>query len=214
MTSVEAVIASALEAGGTPCLTCSFQAEDVVVLHMLREVRPDIPVLFLDTVHHFAETYTYRDEMASAWNLNLINLRAAEPEKGLWETSTDACCAKHKVGPLFSALEKYDVWFTGLRRQQSASRANLEEVEPFTLPSSKILSKVSLLAHWSTKDVWDYAKAHQIPLMTLYDVGYSSIGCEPCTSLPMDPSNPRSGRWQGQKLECGIHISPVTIKSS
>lgn len=207
MTPVQSVIAAALETGGAPCLTCSFQAEDVVVLHLLREVQPEIPVLFLDTVHHFAGTYTYRDELARAWTLNLINLRAEVPEPGLWQSSTDACCARHKVGPLFAALDGYDVWFTGLRRQQSASRANLEEIERFTLPSQKTLCKVSPLARWTTKDVWDYAKAHSIPLLPLYELGYSSIGCEPCTSLPLDPSNPRSGRWQGQKLECGIHIS-------
>jgi phosphoadenosine phosphosulfate reductase len=115
------------------------------------------------------------------------------------------------VGPLFSALEGYDTWFTGLRRQQSASRANLQPIEPFTLKSGKLLRKVSPLAEWTTKDVWQYAKAHDIPLLPLYDLGYVSIGCEPCTSLPDDPNNPRSGRWGGQKLECGIHIEPVKI---
>ena len=203
------IIARALSGSGKPCITCSFQAEDMVVLHMLREMQPDIPVLFLDTVHHFAQTYAYRDAIAQQWKLNLINLRAAEPSPGLWQTSTDACCARHKVEPLFSALEAYDIWFTGLRRQQSASRANLAEVEPFTLPSGKSISKVSALAAWTTRDVWKYAKAHDIPLLPLYDAGYTSIGCEPCTVVPFDPENPRSGRWQGQKLECGIHIQPV-----
>ena len=140
------LIAESLTQPGQTCLTCSFQAEDVVLLHLLREVEPDIPVLFLDTVHHFAQTYEYRDELARSWNLNLINLRASAPSPGLWQQSTDDCCARHKVGPLFSALEAYDVWFTGLRRQQSASRANLAEVEPFRLPSGKTLTKVSALA--------------------------------------------------------------------
>jgi phosphoadenosine phosphosulfate reductase len=189
-----------------PCLTCSFQAEDVVVLHMLRATRPDVPVLFLDTVHHFAETYAYRDRLTDEWALNLITLRAAEPSPGLWQTSTDACCARHKVGPLFTALEDYDVWFTGLRREQSPSRANLQEVERFQLPSGRMLDKISPLAAWTMKDVRDYARANGIPLLPLYAAGYTSIGCEPCTSLPLDPSNPRSGRWQGQKLECGIHV--------
>jgi 3'-phosphoadenosine 5'-phosphosulfate sulfotransferase (PAPS reductase)/FAD synthetase len=76
---------------------------------------------FLDTVHHFADTYAYRDHMADAWRLQLINLRAVEPSPGLWQTSTDACCQRHKVDPLFAALERYDVWFTGLRREQSPS---------------------------------------------------------------------------------------------
>ncbi len=203
------VVRAALAPGQKACITCSFQAEDMVVLHMLREVTPDIPVLFLDTVHHFAQTYAYRDDLASKWKLNLVNLRAAEPSPGLWQTSTDDCCAKHKVQPLFSALEGYDVWFTGLRREQSASRANLAEVESFRLPSGRAISKVSPLAGWTTKDVWTYAKAHDIPLLPLYEAGYTSIGCEPCTVVPFDPENPRSGRWQGQKLECGIHIQPV-----
>jgi phosphoadenosine phosphosulfate reductase len=208
MTPAEQAIEDALGAGERPCITSSFQAEDVVVLHMLRERRPDVPVLFLDTFHHFAETLAYRDDLADRWKLNLVNLRAPEPKVGLWQTSTDDCCARHKVGPLFSALEGYDVWFTGLRREQSPSRVNLLETEEFRLPSGRVLRKVSPLARWTTKEVWAYAKAHAIPLLPLYDVGYSSIGCEPCTSLPDDPLNPRSGRWAGKKLECGIHIEP------
>ena len=210
MTLTRTVAAAAIDVATAPCLTCSFQAEDVVVLHMLRELRPHIPVLFLDTVHHFAQTYAYRDELTRLWQLRLVNLRAEDPAPGLWQTSTDQCCARHKVGPLFAALESYDTWFTGLRREQSPSRASLEEIEPFRLPSGKVIQKVSPLARWSTKEVWDYATAYEIPLLPLYDLGYTSIGCEPCTSLPLDPSNPRSGRWQGQKLECGIHVQPVS----
>jgi phosphoadenosine phosphosulfate reductase len=200
------LILDQLATASRPCITSSFQAECVVLTHLLRDARPDIPVLFLDTFHHFAQTYEYRDAIAERWKLNLINIRAAEPQVGLWKTDTTACCARHKVGPLFSALEDYDVWFTALRRDQSPSRANLKDVEPFTLPTGKVLRKVSPLAAWTAKDVWTYAKAHDIPLLPLYELGYTSIGCEPCTSLPLDPSNPRSGRWQGQKLECGIHI--------
>jgi phosphoadenosine phosphosulfate reductase len=203
------VVSEALATAQAPCITCSFQAEDVVVVHMLREVKPDIPVLFLDTFHHFAETLAYRDELARRWSLNIVNLQAPEANVGLWKTDTTACCALHKVGPLFTALEGYDTWFTGLRREQSPSRAALEEIEPFRLASGRELRKVSPLARWTTRDVWSYAKAHDIPLLPLYDAGYSSIGCEPCTSVPLDPLNPRSGRWAGQKLECGIHIQPV-----
>jgi phosphoadenosine phosphosulfate reductase len=201
------VIETALRDASLPCLTSSFQAECVVLTHMLREVRPDIPVLFLDTVHHFPQTLAYRDEMCDRWGLNLITLRAAEPRPGLWQAeSTDACCARHKVGPLFAALEGYDTWFTALRRDQSASRANLQELEPFRLPTGTSIRRVAPIASWTARDVWQYAKAHGIPLLPLYELGYTSIGCEPCTSLPPDPDNPRSGRWQGQKLECGIHI--------
>ena len=210
MNNPGALIRSSLDAAHAPCLTCSFQAEDVVLLHMLRQVRPDIPVLFLDTVHHFAETCVYRDELAQRWNLAIVTLRADEPAPGLWQASTDACCARHKVGPLFAALEAYDAWFTGLRREQSPSRAQLPEVEEFRLPSGRSVTKLSPLATWTTRDVWAYAGQHEIPLLPLYDAGYTSIGCEPCTRLPPDPSNPRSGRWEGRKLECGIHIQPAT----
>lgn len=205
------IVGGAIDAAECPCVTCSFQAEDVVVVHMVRTIRPDVPVLFLDTVHHFAATYEYRDAMARAWGLNLVNLRAAEPSPGLWRTSTEACCARHKVEPLFAALERHDTWFTGLRRVQSPSRAALEEVESFRLASGKTLRKISPLARWSTREVWQYARAHDVPLLPLYEAGYTSIGCEPCTSLPVDPNNPRSGRWQGQKLECGIHIQPLSV---
>jgi phosphoadenosine phosphosulfate reductase len=202
------LIAQELDKAATPCVTSSFQADCVVLVHMLRQYRPDIPVLFLDTVHHFDETYRYRDRIAAAWNLNLVTLRAAEPSPGLWRESTQACCGRHKVEPLFAALRNYDTWFTGLRRDQSASRAGLQDVEPFSVGEGVTLRKISPLARWSTADVWRYAKAHDIPLLPLYDRGYTSIGCEPCTSLPLDESNERSGRWGGQKLECGIHIQP------
>jgi phosphoadenosine phosphosulfate reductase len=139
--------------------------------------------------------------------LTLINLRAKEPSVGLWEReSTTACCQRHKVEPLFAALDGYDTWLTALRRDQSASRANLQQVEPFKLASGKMIQRVAPIAAWTAKDVWKYAKEHEIPLLPLYDLGYASIGCEPCTSVPFDPDNPRSGRWSGQKLECGIHI--------
>lgn len=207
MNDARDVIAEALTGAQAPCLTSSFQAECVVLTHMLRTERPDVSVLFLDTFHHFAETLKYRDDITQSWGLNLINLRAEEPRVGLWQSeSTEACCARHKVAPLFSALEGYDVWFTALRREQSPSRAGLQEIAPFRLPSGKTIQRVSPLAAWTAKEVWAYAKRHDIPLLPLYDLGYTSIGCEPCTSLPLDPSNPRSGRWQGQKLECGIHI--------
>ena len=213
MTEVRDIIAGSLAASSAPCITCSFQAEDVVLVDMIRQLRPSIPVLFLETFHHFADTLAYRDDLASKWQLNLINVKAAEPRVGLWQTSTTDCCARHKVGPLFGALDAYDAWFTGLRREQSPSRANLAEVEEFRLPSGKVLAKINALAMWTARDVWQYAREHEIPLLPLYDAGYSSIGCEPCTTVPLDPLNPRSGRWAGQKLECGIHIQPVESKS-
>ncbi len=195
------------------CVTSSFQAEDVAVLHMVRTIQPRIPVLFLETGYHFPETIQYRDRMAIEWDLNLVNVlpertvAEQEAEFGILnQTAPDRCCALRKVEPLFRSLSPYDVWITGLRRQQAKSRANLQAEESFTLPGGKTLAKLSPLAEWTTRDVWYYAEAHRIPLLPLYEKGYTSIGCAPCTSLPFDPNDPRSGRWSGRKLECGIHI--------
>jgi phosphoadenosine phosphosulfate reductase len=197
------------------CVTSSFQAEDMVVVHLVREVLGNVPVIFLDTGYHFAETYEYRDRMSKDWELNLVNvlpqLTVAEQESQfgiLNQTAPDRCCGLRKVGPLFASLEPYRLWFTGLRREQAKTRANLQEVDVFTLPTGKQLQKISPLADWSTRDVWQYADQHGIPLLSLYEKGYTSIGCEPCTSLPFDPNDPRSGRWGGRKQECGIHVQP------
>jgi len=198
---------------GDIVVTNSFQAEDMVLLHMVRQTLPDVPVIFLDTGYHFAEVYEYRDRMAQDWSLNLTSLvpeqTVAEQESQfgiLNQTEPSRCCGLRKVKPLFSALERYGVWFTGLRREQAKSRAALREVDDFPLPNGHIIRKLSPLTEWSTKDVWSYAAQHEIPLLKLYDKGYTSIGCEPCTSLPLDPNDPRSGRWGGQKQECGIHL--------
>lgn len=196
-----------------PCVTSSFQAEDVIVLHMVRATLPQIPVLFLETGYHFPETLAYRDRIAAKWNLNLINvlpeLTVAQQESQfgiLNQTAPDRCCGMRKVEPLFRSLAPYDTWVTGLRRQQSKSRANLQPEEKFALPTGQSLNKLSPLAEWTSRDVWYYAESHGIPLLSLYEQGYTSIGCAPCTTLPSDNADPRSGRWGGNKLECGIHI--------
>jgi phosphoadenosine phosphosulfate reductase len=204
---------SVLEDVDGACVTSSFQAEDVVLLHMVREILPRVPVLFLETGYHFPETLAYRDRITADWDLNLVNVvpeqSVADQESQfgiLHQSAPDRCCALRKVGPLFDALAAYRVWVTGLRRQQSKSRANLQLDEAFKLPDGNTLRKLNPLADWSTRDVWEYASVHAIPLLPLYDLGYTSIGCAPCTNLPSDPNDPRSGRWSGRKLECGIHL--------
>ena len=194
------------------CLTSSFQAEDMAVLHILRKRIPDVPVLFLDTGYHFAQTYEYRDRMAKEWSLHLVNVlpkqTVQEQESAfgiLYRSDPARCCQLRKVEPLLGALEPFDVWFTGLRREQSPTRRNLKKVELHRLPTGKTLWKVSLLADWNWQQVWHYMDANRISHLPQYDEGYLSIGCAPCTALPVDPNNPRSGRWGGTKLDCGIH---------
>ena len=194
------------------CLTCSFQAEDIIVLNLLRKRIPKIPVLFLETGYHFQETYQFRDQIAREWDLNLVNVMPKktvaqqESEFGiLYRDEPTKCCQLRKVEPLMEALEPFEVWFTGLRREQSPTRKNLRKAEDHRLPSGKNVLKVSPLADWTWAKVWEYTGANRLHYLPQYDQGYASIGCEPCTALPEDPNNPRSGRWGGKKLECGIH---------
>ena len=194
------------------CLTSSFQAEDMVVAHLVTKRVPGLPVLFLDTGYHFPQTYEFRDRMTKQWSLNLVNVLPAqtveEQESAfgiLYRSQPTQCCQLRKVEPLMRALEPFDIWFTGLRREQSPTRKHLKKVELHRLPTGKNLWKVSLLADWNWKQVWSYVNSNGIPYLPQYDEGYLSIGCQPCTALPSDPTNPRSGRWGGTKLECGIH---------
>jgi phosphoadenosine phosphosulfate reductase len=214
------IIAKVLsENGGSPCITCSFQAEGVIVLDFLRRMVPDVPVLFIDTGYHFAETYSYRDRLAKRWNLNLVNVIPAqtvhqqEAELGLlYRTDPTSCCYRRKVEPLMKALEPFDIWFTGMRREQSPTRTNLKTVEYHKLPSGHQLLKVHPLAGWDTNRVWNYLAEHEIEYLPLYDDGYPSIGCEPCTSRPVEGAGPRSGRWGGTRQECGIHTISTQVE--
>jgi phosphoadenosine phosphosulfate reductase len=196
----------------TVCLTCSFQAEDMIVLDLLRKRLPQLPVLFLETGYHFLETYQFRDRMTAEWGLNLVNalpqktVQQQESELGiLYREDPAKCCQLRKVEPLMASLEPFDIWFTGLRREQSPTRKNLKKIEQHRFPSGKTLLKVSPLVDWTWAQVWEYTGKHKLSYLPQYDQGYASIGCEPCTAIPDDPANPRSGRWSGKKLECGIH---------
>lgn len=214
MLTAEAVLEQVLSTHGLSgtCLTCSFQAEDIIVLDLLRKLIPEIPVLFLETGYHFAETYEFRDRLTREWNLNLVNVTpektVAEQESEfgiLYRNEPTKCCQLRKVDPLFRALKSFDLWFTGMRREQSPTRKNLRKAEEHRLPSGETVLKVSPLADWTWGKVWEYISANHLDYLPQYDRGYASIGCQPCTAVPDDPSNPRSGRWGGKKLECGIH---------
>lgn len=213
LAKVRAALAEVVKGEGDVCLTCSFQAEDVLLTKLALELDPRIPVLFLETGYHFRETYEYRDRITREWNLNLTNLlpkktvAEQEAEFGLLhQIAPDQCCKLRKVEPLFEAVGNYRVWLTGLRREQAKSRTALEESAMFTLPGGRQVLKLAPLTEWTTRDVWHACAELEIPLLSLYEKGYTSIGCEPCTTLPTDPNDPRSGRWAGRKVECGIHI--------
>jgi phosphoadenosine phosphosulfate reductase len=194
------------------CLTCSFQAEDMIVLSLLRQRLLEVPVLFLETGYHFADTYRFRDQIARDWKLNLVNVvpqttvPQQEAEFGILHQRDPAkCCQLRKVEPLMESLEPFELWFTGLRREQSPTRRNLQKIERHKLPTGKSLLKISLLADWTWARVWEFTGKHQLAYLPQYDRGYLSIGCEPCTAIPASGADARSGRWGGKKLECGIH---------
>jgi phosphoadenosine phosphosulfate reductase len=219
LSAARAALAKQITGRKDVCLTCSFQAEGVLLTKLALEIDANLPILFLDTGYHFLETYEYRDRLQREWSLNLINLLPEktvpqqEAEHGLlYQFAPDRCCGMRKVEPLFKAVGQYRVWLTGLRREQAKSRTALEESFPFTLPNGQTVLKVAPLASWTTKEVWYACEQLSIPLLPLYERGFSSIGCEPCTSLPLDPNDPRSGRWGGRKVECGIHIQPAPVQ--
>jgi phosphoadenosine phosphosulfate reductase len=205
-------IARMLERPGRTAISCSFQSSGLVLLHMIRQFEPDIPVLFVDTGYHFEETLAFRDRVAREWNLNLVVVDAGvdvaehEATNGLlYGVDPTACCEMRKVDPLYRALDGYDTWLTGLRRDQSHTRADTRTEERKLLPSGRVVSKLNPLVDWASADIDTYVDRHDIPRHPLYDDGYPSIGCAPCTQRPVDPDDRRSGRWDGRRLECGIH---------
>lgn len=195
--------------GDKVAVSSSFGAESACLLSLAVQVKPDIPVLFIDTGFHFQETLAFRDELVRRLRLELTVVGPAMGhaeflrEHGkLYESDPDRCCAINKVEPLKRALEGLQCWLSGVRGDQTAYRAGMEFVEL----KKDGLFKVSPLLGWNAKAVYEYLKAEGLPFHPLWDKGYSSIGCEPCTGVPGRPDDPRSGRWKGKnKSECGIH---------
>ena len=210
LTAEELVAQVVREAAGAPvCMTSSFQTEDMVVLHMLLQHLPNVPVIFLETGYHFKELIAYRDRMTAEWGLNLINalplttLAQHEAQFGLlYIVQPTQCCQIRKVEPLMRHLEPFDWWFTGLRREQSPTRAGLQKVEDHMTPTGKRMKKVSVLADWTMAQVDAYAEAHAIPKLELYARGYTSIGCGPSTSGPGRSGEPARGSLGRQ--EAGV----------
>lgn len=208
---LEAVIKDGL--AGEVAVVSSFGAESVVLLHLIAQVDPDVPVLFLDTGKHFAETLQYRDEVVE--RLRLTNLHvltpdaaelAAKDETGLrWSYDPDGCCEIRKVKPLAKALADFDASFTGRKAFQSSTRATLPRFELDASDEQGRL-KINPLIDWSADDIAAYLEQHDLPRHPLVAQGFPSIGCEPCTHKVADGEDPRSGRWKGwDKTECGIH---------
>lgn len=196
---------------GNLALVSSFGAESAVLLHMVAEVSPLIPVLFLDTGKLFPETLEYQSQLTARLKLaNVINLypdgKAIEhqdPAGTLWQSNNEACCNLRKVNPLQNALIEYDTWINGRKSYQSELRSPLELFE-----RSGGHIKINALAHWSHDQLAEYMQHHDLPAHPLVAQGYASIGCATCTTPVCDGEHARAGRWRGaNKTECGIHFA-------
>ena len=202
------------EFGERLCLTCSWQRQSSVLVHMVfGELGLDIPVIELDTQLFFKETYETRDALVERYGLELIRpevITVAEQHRregpNLWERDPDRCCHIRKVEPLLDALRPYDGWISGIRRDQSPSRAGTPKIQ---WSERYGVWKLHPLADWDEKRIWAYVVVNEIPYNPLHDAGYPSIGCMQCTRPVLKGEDERAGRWAGSdKLECGIHTEP------
>ncbi|PEQ12630.1 phosphoadenosine phosphosulfate reductase [Novosphingobium sp. PC22D] len=199
---------------GEVAVVSSFGAESAVLLHLIAQVDPATPVLFLETGKHFPETLAYRDELVA--RLGLTGVRNLEPdaeelakkdESGLrWSYDPDGCCEIRKVKPLAKELAKFDASITGRKAFQAATRSSLPRFEIDKSDAQGRL-KINPLIDWTPEDIAAYMEEHELPPHPLVAEGYPSIGCMPCTSKVAPGEDPRSGRWKGwDKTECGIHV--------
>jgi phosphoadenosine phosphosulfate reductase len=205
-------------------LASAFQAEGTVVMHMATEIRGDIPVMFLQTGFHFAETLAFKQQLTERLALNVVDLvgdHTVESQREafgdrLYERDPGRCCDINKVQPMFRALRELDAWITAFRRDSAPTRATAPIVDRYELEPGLEIVKVNPVATWSRKQIWRYLKANDLPHNPLYDLGYASIGCAPCTRIQFPGEHERAGRWADMsKWECGLHPSdeppPPTI---
>src|SRR6201996_1338306 len=197
--------------------TCNYvvasSMQEAVLIDVAAKVRPGVPVVFLDTGYHFVETIGTRDAIESVYDIRVLNVTpeqtVAEQDKllgrDLFARDPGECCRLRKVAPLGKTLRGYSAWVTGLRRGETAARANAPVVG---FDEGYKLVKINPLVEWSDDDVQTYIGDHNVLVNPLMYEGYSSIGCAPCTAKPLAGADPRSGRWQGlSKTECGLHAS-------
>ncbi|MFP5255693.1 MAG: phosphoadenylyl-sulfate reductase [Acidimicrobiia bacterium] len=185
-----------------PHLAMTASMNDAVLIDLAVKVHPAIEVVFIDTGYHFPETLETVERVRRRYGLNLRMMTVPHHAEELWKVDPESCCSAVKVGQLDRALEGKAAWMSGLRRVEAASR----EQAPIVARDLRGLVKINPIATWSDLDVDGYIADHDVPVNPLRDRGYLSIGCQPCTQLPTDPSDPRSGRWAGRdKMECGLH---------
>ena len=199
------------EFGSEVALATGFGTEGCVLVDMIAKIDATARIFYLDTDLLFPQTYELCNQLAARYCVSFerrtsqrsLEQQALRHGEKLWERDPDLCCRLRKVEPLKEMLTGLQAWVTAIRREQSVTRANTKVVER----DAKFgLIKINPLAVWSKRDVWHYILEHNVPYNPLYDLGYSSIGCTPCTTPVQINEDQRAGRWRGfQKTECGLH---------
>ncbi len=199
--------------GSAICLATSFGPQSIVLLHQISRLRPATTVFYLDTDLLFPETYALKDELARRFGLQFTRVTpelSVEQQSDLhgpklWAREPDRCCHLRKVAPLRRFLADKKAWITGIRNGHSHSRAQLPIIE---WDQNNQVVKLNPMIRWKSQEVWDYLRTHDLPSNPLHQLGFPSIGCQPCTRAVRPGEDPRAGRWPGfDKTECGIHHS-------
>ncbi|ALJ18779.1 phosphoadenylyl-sulfate reductase [Microbacterium sp. No. 7] len=206
------VVAWVARSFGVDACAVACSMADAALPHLVAEQLPGVDVLFLDTGYHFTETRVTRDEVDRVLDVRIIDVlpeqtvaeQDAEFGEKLFARDPGLCCARRKVEPLHDALGGYELWFTGVRREEAPTRTNTPLVQ---WDERNGLVKVNPVAAWTFDDLIGYANRHRVPVNLLMEHGFPSIGCEPCTKPVAPGEDPRSGRWAGlSKTECGLHL--------
>jgi phosphoadenosine phosphosulfate reductase len=191
-------------------MSTSFQTQSMPLLHMAIQTMPELRIFFLDTGYHFWDTLIFREKMQQEWKLNVVDLYrdsrwdvfARQNTRILPVQDPDLCCYIHKVQPMQKALSGLRAWISGIRRDQTAERSRAKILE---LQDDGLL-KVNPMLRWTKRDVQAYMEEYHLPAHPLYERGYRSIGCAPCTIAIGLNDDDRAGRWAGRgKTECGLH---------
>lgn len=200
--------------GDRAAIGTSFQGAGLVMMHIAKRHALPFPVFTLDTGLLFPETVELKKRLEDFFEIKIEALvpdltveqqnEAQGPE--LWRREPDLCCTMRKVFPLRNKLSELDCWITGLRRQQSETRAEIGIIELYAFEEERDIVKLNPMANWTREQIWNYIRDHKIPYNPLHDQGFRSIGCAPCTRKTADGEGERAGRWTGfKKVECGIH---------
>lgn len=198
-------------------VTSSFQTHSIPLLHIISQIDKNIPVYYLNTGYLFPETLEFKDELAELLGLKMIGLESSIPKNQqrdsngnlLFVSDPSYCCYLNKVLPLVPILLQHDVWINGIRADQNANRASMDVFEK----TPQGILRYHPMLHWTSKDIYEYRIAHNLPEHPLDKEGYMSIGCEPCTRKPSSATDMRSARWYGlKKDECGLHTDLIAKK--